>query len=196
MKLTEQAQPTDGSNCVVADVDPATLEQWLESGQAVLVDVREPFEHAAEHIPGAVLIPLSKFTPQSVRERFADRRVVFHCRSGKRSHKAADLYAHTGNQAYHLAGGIEAWKAAGKSVERSAKAPRLDVMRQVQITAGSLVALGTLLGAAVNPWWLVIPGFVGCGLIFAGATGWCGMAKLLAKMPWNRAVCSDGCDTC
>ncbi len=196
MKVTEQPQSTESSNCMVADVDPATLEQWLESGQTVLVDVREPIEHATEHIPGAVLIPLSKFTPESVRERFADRRVVFHCRTGKRSHKAASQYAREGEQAFHLAGGIEAWKAAGKRVERSAGAPRLDIMRQVQITAGSLVALGTLLGATLNPWFLIIPGFVGCGLIFAGATGWCGMAKLLAHMPWNRVKCDTGCSAC
>ncbi len=196
MELTEQSQARSNDQCLVVDVDPQTLEQWLESGQAVLVDVREPFEHASERIPGAVLIPLSKFTPESVRERFGDRRVVFHCRSGKRSHKAASQLATQGQQAFHLAGGIEAWKAAGKRVERSASAPRLDIMRQVQITAGSLVAIGTLLGAAVNPWFLIIPGFVGCGLIFAGATGWCGMAKLLAKMPWNRASCTTGCDAC
>ena len=59
-------------------------------------------------------------------------------------------------------------------------------MRPVMITAGSLVLLGVALGAVVHPGWLGLSGFVGAGLVFAGASGWCGMAKLLALMPWNR----------
>ena len=58
-------------------------------------------------------------------------------------------------------------------------------MRQVQIVAGSLVALGVALGVLVSPWMLILPAFVGCGLVFAGVSGWCGMARLLAVMPWN-----------
>jgi len=54
------------------------------------------------------------------------------------------------------------------------------------LTAGLLVALGTLLAATVSPWFLIVPGFVGCGLIFSGATGSCGMATMLGMMPWNR----------
>lgn len=60
-------------------------------------------------------------------------------------------------------------------------------MRQVQLVAGSLVALGIALGVFLNPWFLVLPAFVGCGLMFAGATGWCGMAMLLGAMPWNKS---------
>ena len=59
-------------------------------------------------------------------------------------------------------------------------------MRQVQIAAGSLVLLGVLLGAFVAPAFYALSGFVGAGLLFAGASGFCGMARLLAAMPWNR----------
>jgi len=59
-------------------------------------------------------------------------------------------------------------------------------MRQVQIAAGALVLCGTLAGTLFNPMFCVIPAFTGTGLIFAGITGICGMAKLLAIMPWNR----------
>lgn len=62
----------------------------------------------------------------------------------------------------------------------------MPVMRQVQIAAGSLVVLGLALGWWVWPGFLGLSAFVGCGLIFAGATGWCGMARLLGAMPWNR----------
>ncbi len=60
-------------------------------------------------------------------------------------------------------------------------------MQQVQIVAGSLVLLGVVLGYLLNPAFFLLSGFVGAGLLFAGLSGWCGMALLLAKMPWNRS---------
>ncbi|MBW7904763.1 MAG: rhodanese family protein [Phycisphaerae bacterium] len=177
----------------VVDITPAMLSQWLADGQAVLIDVREDFEHAAEHIRGAQHSPLSKFDPESLRAAHAGRRVVFYCRSGKRAADAARRYSAAGNPAFCLAGGIEGWKAAGQATLRPAGAPRIDVMRQVQMTAGSLVLLGVVLGVWVWPWFLVLSALVGAGLVFAGASGWCGMAMLLAHMPWNRvpAACSN-----
>jgi predicted branched-subunit amino acid permease len=60
------------------------------------------------------------------------------------------------------------------------------MMRQVQIAAGSLVVLGAVLGATVNPGFHALSGLVGAGLVFAGASGTCMMARLLAYAPWNR----------
>ncbi|WP_420561918.1 YgaP family membrane protein [Tepidicaulis sp.] len=62
----------------------------------------------------------------------------------------------------------------------------MEVNRQVQITAGALVLSGIVLGAAVSPAFYLLSAFVGAGLMMAGITGWCGMARLLAVMPWNR----------
>ena len=62
----------------------------------------------------------------------------------------------------------------------------IELMRQVQIVAGSLVLLGVALGISVAPAFLALSAFVGAGLAFAGISGWCGMARLLAIMPWNR----------
>jgi predicted branched-subunit amino acid permease len=59
-------------------------------------------------------------------------------------------------------------------------------MRQVQIGAGSLVLIGIILGTLVAPGFYALSAFVGAGLVFAGTTGFCGMAHLLARMPWNR----------
>ncbi len=172
--------------CELVEITPELLEQWLEQGDTVLVDVREDFEHAAERIQGAQHAALSKFDPDVIRRQHGDRRVVFHCRTGQRSAEAAHRYRNGDTQVYHLAGGIERWKASGRTTVRSVSAPRVDVMRQVQITAGSLVLIGVLLGVLVSPWCLLLSAFVGTGLVFAGASGWCGMAKLLARMPWNR----------
>jgi hypothetical protein len=63
---------------------------------------------------------------------------------------------------------------------------RLAVDRQVQLIAGIMVLMGVTLGTLVNPWFLTIAAFFGAGLTFAGATGTCGLALLLLKMPWNR----------
>lgn len=169
------------------DVAPDLLASWMASNDTVLIDVREDYEHAEERIEGALLRPLSSFNPESIRNEAADRRVVFHCRSGKRSLDAAERYRTNGEATFHLAGGIEGWKSAGRPVVRPAKAP-LPIMRQVQITAGALVAVGVGLGATISPWFLALAGFVGCGLMFAGLSGWCGMAKLLAVMPWNKPL--------
>lgn len=176
--------PTDQ----IVEVTPALLQRWLDEGDTVLVDVREDFEHAAEHIEGAHHFALSRFDPQAVRDTAGGKRVVFHCRTGRRSAEAAQAFRRADGQAFHLAGGIEGWKAHGRPTLRSATAPRIDVMRQVQMTAGSLVLGGVLLGAFVHPWFLALSGFVGGGLLFAGASGWCGMAMLLARMPWNRGA--------
>jgi hypothetical protein len=65
------------------------------------------------------------------------------------------------------------------------KAP-LEIMRQVQIAAGLLVLTGVGLGLGVNPLFFALAALVGAGLTLAGATGFCGMARLLALAPWNR----------
>jgi rhodanese-related sulfurtransferase len=161
------------------------LKQRLDSGQAVLIDVRETDEHAREHVLGARLAPLSAIDAHDF-DRDHDKVAVFHCRSGMRTQaNAAKLIARGFHEAYYLDGGIEAWKAAGFPVHTNARAP-LEIMRQVQIAAGSLVLLGVVLGALVNPAFFGLSAFVGAGLTFAGATGWCGMAMLLKTMPWNR----------
>jgi rhodanese-related sulfurtransferase len=176
----------------VTDVAPDLLATWMEDGNTVLIDVREDFEHVEERLSGAVHIPLGKLDAEAIRSAHQGKRVVFHCRTGRRSHDAANRHRQGEEPVFHLAGGIEGWKSAGRSVIRPAGGPRLPVMRQVQIVAGSLVALGVGLGVLVSTWFLIIAGFVGCGLIFAGVSGWCGMAVLLAAMPWNRGAIRSG----
>ena len=152
----------------------------------MLVDVREDVEHREERIAGSRLMALSGFDAQSLRAEYPDAKLVFHCKGGKRSAKACGLYGRADEPVYHLAGGIDAWKAASLPTERPGLGPAIPIMRQVLLVAGLLVVFGTLLAAVVSPWFLVIPGLVGGGLTFSGATGYCGMAMLLGKMPWNR----------
>ena len=169
------------------DLSPAEVRDRLQQGGAVLVDVREPFEHAAERIEGAVPMPLGSLDPEAVRTQYAGKRVIFHCAGGKRSAKACERFgAGHAEPTEHLAGGIEAWKQAGLPTLTPTKAGPIPVMRQVQITAGSLVVLGLVLGYFIAEPFYLLSAFIGCGLVFAGVSGWCGMAKLLAKMPWNQ----------
>jgi rhodanese-related sulfurtransferase len=113
--------------------------------------------------------------------------VIFHCRSGARTKgNAARLAAVSPKcETYILEGGLDAWKKAGLPVALDRSKP-IDIMRQVQIAAGSLVLLGVVLGTLVNPGFYALSGFVGAGLLFAGVSGFCGMARLLGVMPWNR----------
>lgn len=112
---------------------------------------------------------------------------MFHCRSGMRTAaNAAQLAAAaSGAPACILDGGIDAWRGVAHPTVTDRSQP-LEIMWQVQITAGALVLTGVLLGLFVAPGFFGLSAFVGAGLMFAGATGWCGMANLLRIMPWNR----------
>ena len=179
--MNELTEPSE-----IIDVTPDLLERWLGEGDTILVDVREDFEHASERIEGAHHSALSSFDASALRQAHGAKRVVFHCGTGQRSTEAAGLFRNGDGHVFHLGGGLEAWTASGRSTRRSASAPRIGVMRQVQMTAGSLELAGVVLGVLVSPWFLGLSGFVGGGLFFAGASGWCGMARLLAHMPWNQ----------
>jgi rhodanese-related sulfurtransferase len=163
-------------------IDPASARRLLDEG-AILVDIREADEFARERIPDARNRPLSGLSTVPGGDAKA---VIFHCRSGNRTQvNAQRLAAATDCRAYILEGGLDAWKKAGLPVAVDARQP-LEVMRQVQIAAGSLVLIGVVLGTWVAPGFYGISAFVGAGLVFAGISGWCGMARLLAFMPWNR----------
>lgn len=98
------------------EIDAQTLKTMLADGSAMLVDVREPDEFAAEHINGALNAPLSCFVPQDLPEA-AGRTIVLQCAGGKRSALALDQCAKAQVAVdTHLAGGIGAWKAAGLPV--------------------------------------------------------------------------------
>ncbi len=166
-------------------IDAQSLARKLKLRELTLIDIREPDEYAREHIDGAVSLPLSRLEAGHVALR-GTTPVAFTCRTGMRTNSNCDrLAAHVGEPAYVLDGGLDGWKKAGLATHAARKAP-LEIMRQVQITAGSIVVAGAILAATVNPAFIWLSAFIGAGLVFAGSTGWCGMAKMLAAMPWNR----------
>lgn len=169
-------------------IKPSEARRLLDGG-ALMIDIREPDEHAREKIPGARHLPLSKLDEADLAAH-QGRPVIFHCRSGARTlANAPRLAAKLGEtcEAFIVEGGLDAWRKAGLPVVSDPHQP-LELRRQVQIGAGSLALAGTLLGLFVSPWFFAVPALVGAGLITAGLTGFCGMARILMRAPWNRSV--------
>ena len=168
-------------------LSPAEVKHRIDAGKAVLVDIREADEFARAHIEGATSLPLSGWEAAHLKIDPAQD-VVFSCRSGMRTQGACErLAARVAGDVFVLQGGVDGWAKAGLPLVVNPKAP-LEIMRQVQIAAGSLVLVGVVLGFAVHPGFFGLSAFVGAGLAFAGISGFCGLARLLSLAPWNRTA--------
>lgn len=167
----------------IKTVDPQELMQWLREGSACLVDVREPAEHRATRIEKSRLMPLGGVDAARLP---ASGKVVVHCLKGGRGQKACEklLQQNPGLEIYNLAGGIQAWEAAGLPVTRGRALLPLD--QQVQLTIGLLLMVSALLALWVHPAWAWFCLAIGAGLALAGLTGFCAMAHVMARMPWNQ----------
>ncbi len=159
-----------------------------------IIDVRMPAEYQTVHAVVARNVPLDTLNPEAImqdRNGTADQPLYVICQSGTRSRSACERFVAAGfTNVVSVEGGTKSWDDAGLPVVRGKQSMSLE--RQVRIAAGCLVLLGTSLGAFVHPYILGLPAFVGAGLMFAGITDTCGMAMMLAKMPWNKAS-TGGC---
>lgn len=169
----------------VQNIDVQTAKQWLDNNEAILIDVREPAEHAAQKIPNAALHPVGSICCSGIPQ--TDKKILIHCQKGMRGSNACQklMAENEALEVYNIEGGIEAWQQAGLPVESSGK-KILPLDRQVPLTIGLSVLIFGLLGYFVNPVFALGAAFFGAGLTNAGLTGWCGLAKLMAKMPWNH----------
>lgn len=95
---------------------PEQVQRMLANDIAVLVDVREPYEHEAGHIRGARPIELERLGWNAPTLPI-DRPIVFCCRLGIRGKLAAHAFRRVGYEAYNLTGGVAAWEAAGLPLE-------------------------------------------------------------------------------
>lgn len=169
-------------------ISPKQLHDAVQAGQAVeLIDVRTPVEFREVHVGFARNVPLDQFDAAQVAagRNGSTQPLYVICRSGSRGKQACDKLASAGyTNVINVEGGTQAWDQAGLPVVRGQQAMSLE--RQVRIAAGSLVLIGSALGAFVSPYWIGLAAFVGAGLVFAGITDTCGMGMLLARMPWNQ----------
>ncbi len=99
-------------------IDTTTLKNWLESGDAVLVDVREQVEYDEVNIPDATLIPLGGISCDQLPS--SEKKIVIHCLKGGRGQKACEALSSENSELelYNLEGGITAWIEAGLPVNR------------------------------------------------------------------------------
>lgn len=165
----------------------------IKNGDAVLIDVREPDEFKSEHIAYALSVPLSSLEGGfQMLDIPKDKAILFQCLKGSRGQIACERIQGLGsceNKIMNIEGGIEAWKEAGLPVigaSASTTTPKISIMRQVQIIVGGLVALCVLIGLLGLSFGFILAGLFGGALFFAGLTGWCGLAMILSKMPWNK----------
>lgn len=167
------------------------LQKMYEQSNLLICDVREVDEYTREHIVGAKNTPLSTFDFDDLNKFGMEQTIVFHCQSGNRTKMNESKFQNIKcKEILVLCDGINEWKKLGCAVAVDNKAP-LPLMRQVQIVAGSLIVLGVILSILLSPAFILLSGFVGAGLIFAGVTGYCGMANLLILLPYNK---NNGCN--
>lgn len=181
------------SKTIPTVVDANQLDELLrERHDLRLLDVRTPAEYESVHIGGSYNVPLDTLGEHAdeIREN-VDAPVVLVCQSGSRSSQAEEALKRVGMPPLHvLDGGLNGWVAAGKPVRRGRE--RISLERQVRIAAGTLAAAGGLLAVKAHPRFGLLSALVGGGLVFAGVTDTCGMARLLAKLPYNQAGCDVG----
>ncbi|MBI1290707.1 DUF2892 domain-containing protein [bacterium] len=173
----------------VTELSPRAFhEKWQKDGaDCVLLDVRTPVEFRERRAVMAKNLPLAEVNAARIQQVAAGKTLFLICKSGARAKQAADKLAAEGvSEMVLVTGGTDAWVADGLPVARDAGVMSLE--RQVRIAAGAIVTTFCVLSLLVHPYFVFGALFVGCGLIFAGVTNWCGMGLLLARMPWNKGT--------
>jgi len=183
---------------MVDTISPAALAEIRRRGESLdLLDVRTPAEYGEAHVDGARNISLDRLDAKAIVAERTGRPGTLYvvCKSGGRSRQACEKLLAAGLTAVaSVEGGTAACEAAGLRLIRGRKAMSLE--RQVRICAGALVVLGVALAWFTQiQAWTLLSGFIGSGLVFAGITDTCGMAMMLAKMPWNQAPRGASCST-
>ena len=164
---------------------PKQVSEW--TGR--IIDVRNPDEFAGERLPRAECVPLGTLADSASRWDRAEPLLVI-CKSGVRARQAVGQLEAAGfTSVCAVEGGLDACKREGVNVIVDRK--RIPLYRQVMIVAGLLLLAGLGL-SFVHPAFLLIDVFVAAGLTFAGFSGFCPMARLLEKMPWNSVSCHTG----
>lgn len=158
--------------------------------QVLLLDVRTPGEFAEASIKGTRLLPMADVDAATVAQMAGKKPVVVTCLSGGRASRVAVMLEKAGLNVRVLEGGLQEWERSGMPVIRGT--PKgMPLIRQVHLVVGILSASSAALAYSLSPTWALIPLAIGCGLMIAGITGFCGMAYVLGKMPWNRLAGSN-----
>jgi glyoxylase-like metal-dependent hydrolase (beta-lactamase superfamily II)/rhodanese-related sulfurtransferase len=163
----------------------------------VFLDVRSMLEYGQSHIKDAFNVPIDAVMARIDELGKSGKKYIVLCRTGNRSPMAADMLLQSGIAGVMvLDGGMIRWEKERLPVIKGIGGVSLE--RQVRIIAGSVVLSGILLAHFVNPAFIAISLFIGCGLIYAGITDNCMMGMLLMKLPYNRNMykAKSGGGTC
>lgn len=175
-------------NTLLQNVSPQQLASAAQAGKIRLIDVRTPAEFETLRLADSANLPLDRLDPAVLMAEIGvDETIYCICQTGTRSQMAAvKLRAAGFNKVVHVDGGTNAWAAAGLPVVHG-QSRVISLERQVRIAAGSMVALGVLIGWFAHPLGYALSACVGAGLALSGITDTCAMGMLLAKLPWNQA---------
>lgn len=173
----------------IESISPSGLLQRRQSGKSCdLIDVRTRAEFREVHVEFARNVPLDQLDADSImkaRNGSSGEPLYVVCQAGGRSQKACEAFQKKGyTNVVNVEGGTQACATSGLPLVRGKKSVSME--RQVRMAAGSMVLTGVILGWFVHPAFYGLAAFVGGGLLFSGITNTCGMAVVLAKMPWNK----------
>ncbi|MCA8914268.1 MAG: MBL fold metallo-hydrolase [Planctomycetes bacterium] len=190
--LTFNRKGSDSS----AHIDCKTVHEMLKDDPHALqiVDVRSPLEFSGDSIEGSWNIPLEELEKRLTELNTAKGTIVLNCAAGNRGLMAAQILERRKFSNYKIMdGGMAGWIKSGLPYNKGRRV--ISIMRQVQMGAGLLVLAGVILGTFVSPWFYGLSAFVGAGLTVAGTTGFCGMALILMRLPWNKVAPTTGAGT-
>lgn len=167
-------------NTQIKYLTPEELMKLYETANIIIYDIRETDEFEREHIADAINTPLSTFNACDYTQKHPSNTIVFYCQAGTRTQaNITNFKKITHDIVYLLKGGLNAWKKA-KYPTLHDKEKRIPIMQQVQITIGTIILISLALGVTLSLYFLIICALIGLGLLIAGFTGYCGLAKLLS----------------
>ena len=163
------------------------------SENEVIIDVREKDEYEREHIAHSINVPLSSFSSVApgVLNMCKAKKVTFMCFGGARAMQASELAKGLGYNELHeyavYPGGISQWKVDGRATQKDETRGGKTIIQQVQLTVGTMIFTCSALAFFVNPMFIIGTAMGGAGMLYAGTTGKCGLANVIAAAPWNKA---------
>lgn len=176
----------------IQNIDAKTLKQWLDSNEAILIDVRQPEEYKTSHIPNAVNIPLATLTWSSLPPQ-DNKKLVMQCAAGKRSNAGCEtLLASCEDPSiilYNLEGGINAWTQANYPVKGQKDAlafQSMPVQKQNHLILGGIILLFSLLALVFSVIWILIPAFIGAVMLYEGLSDTNLIDEWLGKLPFRK----------
>ena len=171
------------------EITPTELSKIYKSQEVMLIDVREPAEYRGEHIEHSTSIPLRTLNASNL--PLNKNKYVFICQSGVRGESACKkiskqkLSSQQGIELLNLVDGVSGWKELGLPIIKGTRNVP-SIARQTQLLIGLLISTVGILALFYDPIFVWLTVLFGIGLVNAGLTGWCGLGKLIARMPWNR----------